>query len=346
MFKNIINKWHEVSQKYVFKYKDGFFEVPFLGNGGKFFVQAFTKMPFIRHSVGERVFKVKNLFLKGFLFYDELEEGLWVTFSENYFRQNISFRMFVDENHPIDFSIAYTVVSSKLTKNNPIINEFVVKEKIWSFFKPKPQFNSNYYKNSTIENISIYFTQDWARQNFGSLEHLSFMFEKDGNSFFYYELSKKQLAIFEKLKNSYLENRKDVLGIKLITYEILSNFSEFYKSQIKPEKDLLNDNDRIKIINIEKYLLTNLTSDFPGIEVISKKFAVSPTKLKQDFKVYSGQSIYKFFTNKQMESALEILKNENCQVKYVASLFGYENASKFSQAFFNFHGFLPSDLKK
>lgn len=48
-----------------------------------------------------------------------------------------------------------------------------------------------------------------------------------------------------------------------------------------------------------------------------------------------------------MEKAREILlQHTDLRISDLANKFSYENASKFSETFREFHGFLPSEIKK
>ena len=92
--------------------------------------------------------------------------------------------------------------------------------------------------------------------------------------------------------------------------------------------------------------MANIYGKFPGIEILAKQFDVSPTKLKNDFKTRYGTSIFNYFQTKQMELAYQIIANEGLKIKEVATLFQYENASKFTKAFEKVNKTLPSQLNK
>ncbi|MBK7668472.1 MAG: helix-turn-helix transcriptional regulator [Sphingobacteriaceae bacterium] len=106
----------------------------------------------------------------------------------------------------------------------------------------------------------------------------------------------------------------------------------------------LNNDDRDLIFKIEKYLLENLTSDFAGIDALSKRFYISPTKLKANFKIMYGTSLYQYFREKQMQLAIQLIKTGKFNIKEVALKLGYENASKFSHVFKECVGKLPSEI--
>ena len=71
---------------------------------------------------------------------------------------------------------------------------------------------------------------------------------------------------------------------------------------------------------------------------------ISPTKLKNDFKSMHDTSLYQYFNAHQMQVARELLLLKKYNVKEVAALLGYENASKFSAVFKKTFGYNPSEI--
>ena len=57
----------------------------------------------------------------------------------------------------------------------------------------------------------------------------------------------------------------------------------------------MNNNNFVKIKKIERELMNQLHDKFIGIEVLAKKYQISPTKLKLDFKLIYGASIFVYF---------------------------------------------------
>jgi AraC-like DNA-binding protein len=111
-------------------------------------------------------------------------------------------------------------------------------------------------------------------------------------------------------------------------------------------KTKLSEKDRLRIIEVGNYLCENLEGKFEGIEFLSEKFKISPTKLKKDFKLHYGKSLFSYYQFQQMLFANKLLKKEDLRIKELAVRMGYENAGKFSQAFKKHNGELPSKLIK
>jgi AraC-like DNA-binding protein len=108
----------------------------------------------------------------------------------------------------------------------------------------------------------------------------------------------------------------------------------------------LKEKDRLRIMAIENYLCENLEGKFEGIEFLSEKFKISPTKLKKDFKLHYGKSLFSYYQYQQMLLANKLLKKEDIRIKELAIRMGYENAGKFSQAFKKHNSVLPSKSVK
>ncbi len=84
---------------------------------------------------------------------------------------------------------------------------------------------------------------------------------------------------------------------------------------------------------------------FPGVEGIAENVGISPTKLKNDFKVIHNQGLYQYYRYHQMTLANKLLTEKATTVKKgVANLLGYENASKFAAVFKEQFGIQPSAL--
>src|SRR5690606_27966997 len=94
----------------------------------------------------------------------------------------------------------------------------------------------------------------------------------------------------------------------------------------------------------ENYLSNHLFDGFPGIDFLAKKFNLSESKLKTEFKNLYGKPVFRYFQEKQMYLAKELIHENQMLIKEISYKFGYENTSKFSAAFKKHHGNLPSEV--
>jgi AraC-like DNA-binding protein len=65
----------------------------------------------------------------------------------------------------------------------------------------------------------------------------------------------------------------------------------------------IHKQDLLRVLRLEEYLQENLENKFEGIELLSEKFYVSPSKLERDFMNLYGKPIFEYYQQKQMELA-------------------------------------------
>ena len=140
------------------------------------------------------------------------------------------------------------------------------------------------------------------------------------------------------LEKAYLQNRIMLL---------LENFFSWMYQQISVmELKIKMSREEIdQILEVENILLSNL-SDAPTISQLARKSAMSPSKLKKQFKDVYGMPIYEYYQKNRMQKARELLLEGNRSVKAVGKELGFSNMSNFSLAFKKEFDELPSELLK
>ena len=93
------------------------------------------------------------------------------------------------------------------------------------------------------------------------------------------------------------------------------------------------------------YMLERLDKKIT-INEISEKMHVSQTQLKNSFRNYYGESVYKYIRSRKMQMAADQLAEGQFSVMEIAGMFGYENCSKFAAAFRGEYGVYPSSYRK
>jgi AraC-like DNA-binding protein len=120
-------------------------------------------------------------------------------------------------------------------------------------------------------------------------------------------------------------NDLDISGISERPY--------FYKTQV----------DKAKAI--EAYMRENLA--FPHtIKSLSVRFDFPSTSMKLCFKAVFGDSIYAYLRSQRMSTAAKRLRESRERVADIAKSVGYENASKFAEAFCACMGKTPSEYRR
>jgi AraC-like DNA-binding protein len=82
----------------------------------------------------------------------------------------------------------------------------------------------------------------------------------------------------------------------------------------------------------------------PNINYLSRISAMSPTKLKTDFKRLYGVPIYEYYQKNRMQRAKNLLLEGKHSIKEVGIKVGYSNLSHFAGSFKKEFGILPSEM--
>jgi AraC-like DNA-binding protein len=140
------------------------------------------------------------------------------------------------------------------------------------------------------------------------------------------------------MKNAYLQNR--IMKILEIFFSWLYQQMSVLKLEVNISRDEIE-----KIMEVEKVLLGNL-AQAPTITELSRFIAVSPSKLKKQFRDMYGLPPYEYFQQHRMQKAKELLTDGKRSVKDVGRELGYSNLSNFTLAFRKVFHVNPGELKK
>jgi AraC-like DNA-binding protein len=116
----------------------------------------------------------------------------------------------------------------------------------------------------------------------------------------------------------------------------ISDISEkpyFYKTHVEKAKA------------IERYMMENLSATHT-IQSLSARFAFPSTSMKLCFKGVFGNSIYAYLRSQRMSVAAKRLRETSDRIADIATAVGYENASKFAEAFRTCMGKSPNEYRK
>jgi hypothetical protein len=91
----------------------------------------------------------------------------------------------------------------------------------------------------------------------------------------------------------------DTFKIKLQTYQFFELFFSSFDTLQSLHPDKISTKDIAMFEKIEHYLMSHIYGKFPGVEMLAKQFDISPTKLKKDFKILYGASIFSYFQTKK-----------------------------------------------
>lgn len=122
-----------------------------------------------------------------------------------------------------------------------------------------------------------------------------------------------------------------------------------YLSQRKPAMEKQTSGYRTgqteRINQIHEYLTGDLTVR-PSIEELARRYHMNTSTLKQVFKGVYGQPVATYMKEFRLRKAMELLGSGSSGIAEIAGLVGYENQSKFTAAFKQFTGELPSEYRR
>jgi AraC-like DNA-binding protein len=347
----LIDKWYAKIRPYILKYKDGFFELPFIGNSPHLMWESFKKMPYCSFQESTNSIVVDNPFLKGVVYYHELEDGLVWIHSTLFFKQNIIFKQIFSKQHPPKHYCINCLVSQPGQKNTKtILQDLHFDGQLWFMLKPGAGVKNFHFKNTSSESINFYFTQSWYNNYKRKHGH-------SGNKLNQFMLSKQQLLSIDldqhELGQSILAKVRlnmekfDRLGRTEPFNELAISLMQFFETNCIQDIDnekyfTISNTDRIKLIKTIELLNNHIQGKFPGIEFIAAEVLLSETKLKALFKEVHGTTLFEFFQQQKMTAAKAMLDSNEQSVASVAAHFGYENAGKFTAAFKKHFNYLPS----
>jgi len=103
---------------------------------------------------------------------------------------------------------------------------------------------------------------------------------------------------------------------------------------------------QIQIINDVHAYITEQVGIRYTVEQLSAKFLINQTTLKATFKKVYGKPIAAYMKEYRIKRAMERLASSNDPIVEIAAEVGYENTSKFANAFKDIAGVLPKDYRK
>lgn len=139
------------------------------------------------------------------------------------------------------------------------------------------------------------------------------------------------------LRNIFINNRVRLL---------LERFAIKFMTRISSKSDMqrLSDDEIARLMMVEALLVKDYAVSPPTIDKLSKLSAMSPTKLKRDFKAMYGSPIYEYYQKNRMAYAKKQLISGKYSIKEIGMLVGYSNLGHFAAAFKKEFDALPSEM--
>lgn len=336
-----------------FDYVKGFFEVPYVSNSPQAMLESIISRPFVKHDSLNKKVEAENELMKGSFYYQELEEGLWFIYSDFTYKENINFKRIDLPGSPANYyMLALEIVEGEENSKPILINGIPYSNISWLLYKPKISSVRTHFKGTKERSFAVFFNQQWldntlAKDKTFRQSSLSHFFVNRVNYLIWPDDKHRSSKVYQTIYPLVGNSKKDVPQLKKEVRNLILYFINRY------EKDAghlnlfsIPDSDRIKIIKAQDVLIQSLNQPFMGIENLAKNVSMSPTKLKNNFKLAFGETVFHYFRKKQMEEASKRLKQKGGAIKEIAASFHFSNASKFTAAFKKHMGVLPSKILK
>ncbi|MAU72356.1 MAG: hypothetical protein CML04_09690 [Pseudozobellia sp.] len=210
------------------------------------------------------------------------------------------------------------------------------------------------YQGSPRRTFEVIFTLDFVKRIAGNdykqfLQRVNIAVEK-GRPYIFWEearpISPEIGKVLEdiiscpykgEIKRNYLQSKITTLLIDLL---IEAN------GKYQPEpKVVLPAADLESLGRVERYIKSNLKKTI-RIAKLAEVAGFNSSKLKRDFKMVYGTTLFKYITRLRMERAKMKIRKEGLSVAQAAYEVGYTNPQHFTSAFKRTLGYLPSNLKK
>ena len=138
-------------------------------------------------------------------------------------------------------------------------------------------------------------------------------------------------------KTNFIQNRVLMLIEKLIV-------KFMGKLQTNQQVFKLKDDEISRLVKVESLLVKDYSGAPPTISNLSRTAAMSPTKLKKDFKALYGLPVYVYYQKNRMMRAKKLLLEGTYAIKEVGMMVGYTNLGHFAASFKKEFGILPSEM--
>ncbi len=350
-----LNNFLSKIRKYSFKIKDGVCVLPFLANSPKLIFESMIGLPFTTYNDVMKCHSAKNMFVTGDSYFHELEEGLWVYYSELNNKVSFEHKLFYDDKLPAEYYvISYNIVTRSDNKNFALVNGISFDNYSWNVLKPKSVSSVIYFKGTKIKTMGLYISEAWIKDK---LVHKN-GFANSNFETFINGLVKKN--IWQEYQHEAHQINKSIEKIVLLKNpnernlalnEWANNFINLLMSNYPTNHQLqetsnYNADIHRKMAKVENSLMKNLLGVFPGIDNLAREVSISPTKLKTDFKNLYGEPVYQYYLNKKLDYAATLLKTNQFKIKEIAVILNYGNEGNFTRAFKTRFNKLPSDFRE
>ena len=138
--------------------------------------------------------------------------------------------------------------------------------------------------------------------------------------------------------------------VKTPKTEILHELAEALIETACPTREVFEEcreyDSQLSVVNaVHDELVSDITKH-STIDELAQRFHINTTTLKMEFKRVFGMPIAAYMKDYRIRRAKELLTGTDMPIAEIAHEVGYENQSKFTQAFKSVTGALPKEYRK
>ena len=138
--------------------------------------------------------------------------------------------------------------------------------------------------------------------------------------------------------------KPDFPFLRLKILELLYHF-QTRQTVLEENHDYMAKKLTEKIKHVKDHLIEDLEHSV-SLKELAEEHEISLTQLKSGFKQIYGETPYAYLKKYKMHKAAKLLLETNQRVIEIAAAMGYQNPSKFTEAFFSVMGKKPLEYRK
>lgn len=132
--------------------------------------------------------------------------------------------------------------------------------------------------------------------------------------------------------------------LRLKVLELLYHFQS-RQTVFEENQEYLSGETVERIKHVREHLIRDMERR-TNLKELALEHNLSLTQLKDGFRQIYGESPYAYLRNYKMHRAAQLLRQTNRKISEIALELGYQNPSKFSEAFYAVTGRKPSDYRR
>ena len=282
-----------------------------------------------------------------------LAPGLYIRIWTCTFNNQIElYREPASKSEPLFFTLTYYLTPQAVRLQDPVEKNLEVSE-VWNtvFLCSSAEFKLQILPNAPFKCFSICFSDEWLSMQTTHMPEnqrrfISRITNREQPVFFFESCDDLEQKIIKGIYDDEEMRNKSTLFLKSRVFTILHAFIQKSAQRRSLLSAVHNNHYEFIIHEVAKELDENVCEKLPDMKRLSKKFAISVSTLKRNFKQTYGKSMSEYHLDKKMEYAKQLVTENNGTISEIAYMLGYANVSQFIATFKKYNGHLPGSLRR